>query len=195
MVYISPGNRRMKIPTFSLPSETTCPNSTELCRDNCYAKKAERAYKNVLPSRIRNLKETKDKIEFAVNIYKWLIKKQPKYFRIHESGDFYSQDYFDIWCGVSRLFPEINFLAYTQMYDLDLTLKPDNLILYWTVWPDSKDVPINGLKAYVIDNGKNKIPYYKTPETNICTKTKSGITCDQCLYCFEGRGNVKFKIH
>ena len=195
MIYISPGNLRMKIPTFSLPADVTCPNSTSLCRQYCYAKKAERLYKNVLPSRIRNYKESKKYLDFAKQLIIWLSKKQLKYFRIHESGDFYNQDYLDIWCGIAKLFPEINFLAYTQMYKLDYSLKPDNLIIYWTVWPDSKDVPDTGLKAYVIDDGSNKINNYKT-DGLICKKGHgNNLTCDKCLYCFKGKGNVRFRIH
>jgi hypothetical protein len=186
----------MKIPTFSLPAEVTCPNATELCKKNCYAKKAERAYKSALDSRMRNYKESKNTLDFGVKLFKWLLLKQPKYFRIHESGDFYSQDYLDIWCGIAKLFPKIKFLAYTQMYDLDYTLKPDNLIVYWTVWPDSKRVPNNNLKAYVIDNGNNKIPKYNKAKGHLCKKGKGkNITCDKCLYCFEGKGDVRFKIH
>jgi len=195
MVYISQGNRRMKIPTFSLPAEVTCPNATKLCKKYCYAKKAENVYKNVLPSRQRNYEESKDILSFAVSVTKWLNKHKPKYFRIHESGDFYSQEYLDIWCGIARLHPETKFLAYTQMYDLNYSFKPNNLILYWSIWPDSKKVPDCGLKAYVKDNGKNKIPTYNT-QGFLCKKGHgTNITCDKCLYCFEGKGDVVFEIH
>jgi len=197
MVYISSGNRRMEIPTFSLPAETTCPGATDLCKEYCYAKKAERVWPNVLPSREKNYKESKRFKQFMWNLYSWLSLKQPIYFRIHESGDFYSQEYFNTWCTIAYLFPEIKFLAYTQIYDLDLSYKPDNLILYWTIWPDSKEVPKDGLKAYVIDDGSNKIPNYKdAPTGHMCSKGHgSKLTCDKCKYCLEGKGDVIFKIH
>jgi len=196
MVYISPGNRKMKIPTFSLPSIMTCPNATPLCKKYCYAKKAERAYPNVLPSRTRNYIESGFD-DFVINVSKYIIKKGFEYFRIHESGDFYSQKYFDDWCKIAHICKSTKFLAYTQVYDLDFTLKPDNLIIYWTIWPDSKDVPKDGLKAYVVDDGKhkisNKLDKYKAFR---CKKeTIKGMTCDKCLHCFEGKGDVKFKLH
>jgi len=193
-VYISKGNLRMDIPTFSLPSNITCPNATDLCKKYCYARKAEVSYPNVLPSRIRNCLESEND-DFARVMIKWILKHKPKYFRIHESGDFYSQGYLDKWCMIAVFCKDTKFLAYTQMYDYDYTLKPDNLIIYFSIWPDSKDIPKEGLKAYVIDDGKNKIPYYDT-DGFVCKKGKgTDITCDKCLYCFEGKGNVQFKLH
>jgi len=194
MIYISPGNRRMKIPTFSLPAEKTCPNSTPLCRKYCYAKKAEKAYPNVLPSRKRNYDETTN-WNFPRDVVNWILKHKPKYFRIHESGDFYSQDYLDKWCLIAHICYNTKFLAYTQMYDFNYDLVPNNLTIYWTVWPDSKGIPNNGLKAYVIDDGKNKIPKYNT-NGFLCKKGHgTDITCDKCLHCFEGKGDVVFEIH
>jgi len=194
MVYISPGNLRMKIPTFSIPSGITCPNSTKLCEQFCYAKKAEKLYPNVLPSRKRNYNETHD-WKFVKETVKWILDKKPEYFRIHESGDFYSQEYLDEWMFIAILCPNTRFLAYTQMYDLDYSIKPSNFTVYWSVWPDSKGVPVDGLHAYVIDDGTGKVKKYKT-KGHICKKGHGNdLTCDQCKYCFEGKGDVQFKIH
>jgi len=196
MTYISPGNRRMDIPTFSLPAGITCHNKTIYCDKYCYAKKAEKAYKNVLPSRIRNLNDSKREM-FVNEVYNLLKNINIKYFRIHESGDFYSQTYLEKWFSICRLFPDIKFLAYTQMYHLDYSNKPNNLILYWTVWPDSRNVPKDGLKAYVVDDGKGKIPDYPVkPKGKNCSKGMgSKVKCENCKYCLEGKGDVIFKIH
>ena len=196
MVYISQGNRRMSVPTFSLPAEKTCPGSTHLCRKYCYSKKAEKAWKNVLPCRMNNMYESNSN-KFVDNVVKIIKKRKPKYFRIHESGDFYSQDYLDKWFEIIEKCPEVTFLAYTQCYNMNFSHKPDNLNLYWTVWPDSKDVPKEGLYAYVVDNGKGKIPKYKTKPTGFnCSKGMgSKVKCENCKHCLEGKGNVIFKIH
>jgi len=60
-MYLSNGNLRMNIPTWSIPAETTCPNATSSCKKNCYAKKAERMYRNTRESRKQNLEDTKKK--------------------------------------------------------------------------------------------------------------------------------------
>jgi len=200
MLYISPGNRRMNIPTFSLPSEDTCPGATDLCKKNCYAKKAERIWKYVLPSRKRNLNGTKN-TSFIGNVIKYIDKHKPEYFRIHESGDFYNQKYLCCWFVIANLCPDTKFLAYTQNYKLDYSLKPDNFILYWTVWPDSLGVPETGLRATVIDDGSGKIDDSSLQSERLdkafkCKKGKgNNITCEKCKYCLEGKGDVTFKIH
>jgi hypothetical protein len=185
-MYLSDGNLRMNIPTWSLPAEKTCPNATIDCMNNCYAKKAERMYRNTRESRARNLNDSKRK-DFTNKMIGLIKKKKSKYIRIHESGDFYSKIYLDKWIDICNKFPRKKFLAYTQSYDLDWSKKPDNLIVYWSVWPDSKNVPKNGGR---INSYKNKPNGFK------CKKGHgTKITCDKCLYCFEGKGDVIFKIH
>ncbi|RMH43151.1 MAG: hypothetical protein D6694_07205 [Gammaproteobacteria bacterium] len=40
-------------------------------------------------------------------------------FRVHESGDFYSEFQIDVWARVARALPEIKFWAYTRTYWLN----------------------------------------------------------------------------
>lgn len=195
-VYISKGNLRMNIPTFSLPSGKTCPRKTELCSKYCYARKAERSYPNVLPSRDENLRQSKmdtfvDDMKEAIN------KKSPEYFRIHESGDFYSQKYLEKWFNIIRGCPDTNFLAYTSNYYLDYKNRPDNLVLYYSVWPDSKNIPNDGVpRAYVIDDGSGKIQNSVNSSNKFkCSKGKDIDGCNQCLWCYKEKGDVVFEIH
>ena len=206
-MYISNGNLRMKIPTFSLPAIKTCPNSTSLCKKYCYARKSERVWKNVLRSRYNNFKLSKQNAfidmilkeeTFTMKMIKNIGKRNIKHFRIHESGDFYSQKYLEKWFDICRVFNGIKFLAYTQMYNLNWKEKPKNMIVYWTVWPDTDKSKIpKGLRAYVIDDGKGKLPKYTiNKKIKICAKGKgNNLTCDKCLYCYKGSGDVVFKIH
>lgn len=192
-MYISNGNIRMKIPTFSLPATITCDGSTGLCRKYCYAKKAERNL-NPRVSRRSNLVDTA-RDNFVDLASKEIRKKKSKYIRIHESGDFYSQKYLDDWFKIIKKFPKIKFLTYTQMYNLDWSKIPSNLVVYWSVWPDSKNIPVSGLFAYVIDNGSGKLPKYKV-NGKTCHKGKNNsLTCDKCLYCIKGKGNIIFELH
>jgi hypothetical protein len=47
--------------------------------------------------------------------------------RVHDAGDFYSQEYFAKWCEIARALPDHTVYAYTKALDLDLwTDKPDN---------------------------------------------------------------------
>lgn len=196
MVYLSDGNLRMKIPTFSIMSKHTCPNATTLCKKFCYAKKAERIYKNTYNSRFLNTIKTLSE-SFTKEAIKEIDKRKSNYIRIHESGDFYSQEYLNKWFEICRAIPDKKFLVYTQMWNLKWRNKPKNMVVYWTVWPDTVNKVKRGLKAFVVDNGKGRIPPYNTRVNGVMCKKGNGnnITCDKCLYCFEGRGNVKFKLH
>lgn len=180
MPYVSNGNRKMSIPTFNLPAEDTCPGSTSTCRKLCYAKKAERSWPKVLPCRRRNyqISLTDDfQTKMAIVLFN---KKNLTHVRIHESGDLYSQEYLEKWFEVCRLFPHVQFLLFTQSYHLEFNNQPDNLLVYWSVWHDSVNVPQEGLFAYAgMDKGAHQ-----------CRKK-----CDDCMHCFEGRGDVQFKIH
>ena len=191
--YVSRGNTMMKIPTFSLPAVVTCPGSTQHCIKYCYAKKAEKQYPSVIKSRTRNLKETQ-KDSFVKHIDDIIKRRKLKYFRIHESGDFYNQGYLDKWILIALRNPNVKFLAYTQMYNLDYSYVPENITIYFSVWDDSKGVPKDGLKAYVTDDGNGKIHNNGQVCGYVCRKTRSN-GCDTCLYCFEGRGNVLFTLH
>lgn len=184
--YISRGNKKMNIPTFSLPSRETCPGSTLTCRRLCYAKKSER-YPSVVNSRFRNLKLSMRK-DFPCLVEKVLSSRRNlDFFRIHESGDFYSQEYLDNWFKICKIFPDTVFLVFTQSYHLNFDDSPDNLVVYYSVWHDSEDVPDDGLFAYAgcvpIDCACRRLPYQ-------CKKF-----CDDCMYCFEGKGDVYFEIH
>ena len=124
------GNKKLKnnettrFMIWNLPSVITCPYRTALCEKSCYAQKAERVYPQVLPSRERNLEESKQE-DFVENmiftIEKHLVSKafqgKKTVFRIHESGDFYNINYARKWVEIAKHFENdkrIIFLAYTK---------------------------------------------------------------------------------
>jgi len=192
--YISNGNIRMDIPTFSLPSHETCPGSTPHCRRFCYAQKAERRFPRVRSSRNRNL-EISRRNDFVELMIEQIKKIKSDFFRIHESGDMYSNHYLFKWFEIIKHFPEKHFLTYTQSYNLDWDKKPENLVVYWSVWDDSKNVPEDGLHAYVIDNKHHRLRPYQIPsDVKLCKKGKN-LKCNDCMYCFKGLGDVVFQLH
>ena len=72
----------------------------------CYSASAER-----FPA-VRNHRWTN--FDFAVNGGTPIVPKEAKSIRIHSSGDFFNQDYFDTWLEVCRNNPEVEFWAYTK---------------------------------------------------------------------------------
>ena len=143
MIKLSTGNRKtgQGLWIFSLPAQSTCIGSTTMCRKRCYAMKAQRIYPNVRNSREQNLQETfKDSfvndLTKAINTNKFIT-----YFRIHEAGDFYSQEYLDKWIEIAEKHPRIKFLAFTKNFDIDYSKAPDNLKIVISIFPDSPEIP------------------------------------------------------
>jgi hypothetical protein len=123
---------------WNLPTGWTCPSAKECLvkvdketgkMDNfsnaykCYSASAER-FPAVRTSRWNNLEQSKTEIP--------PIPKNCKSVRIHSSGDFYSQKYFDRWLDYCNKNKDIEFWAYTK--SLNYWVKrideiPSNLIL------------------------------------------------------------------
>lgn len=82
----------------------------------CYAASQEAMYPSVRESRWKNfdlLKKAKTKKDIEKLILESL-PKDAKIVRLHSSGDFYSQDYFDAWLSVAKQKPDVIFYAYTK---------------------------------------------------------------------------------
>jgi hypothetical protein len=134
----SKGNAKLGKHTaiFSLPAGHTCP-AAHLCmtkadkvtgkitdgkhaRFRCYAALAENIFPSVRKSRWHNLtllKSCKNATEMA-ELIKRSLPKKAALCRIHTSGDFFNQDYFDAWLLVARQTPNLVFYAYTKMLPL-----------------------------------------------------------------------------
>lgn len=182
---VSFGNKKLPPSTliFNLPAVETCPGKTEFCRTKCYALKAQRQYKATRAARAHNLALVRvggfgDKM--ADTIAKNLRKI--KQVRIHESGDFFSQQYLDEWLGVVRRFPSLPFWAYTKSFHLDFSQKPANLFLIGSFDKTTKDVwrglyekqkSVFNSTFIVVEKDANATCIQDCSKCNICW-TKSG---------------------
>ena len=202
------GNKKLKnnettrFIIWNLPSVTTCPYRTALCEKSCYAKKAEKVYPTVLPSRAANLEESK-KADFVENmvftIERYLNSKSFKdkktVFRIHESGDFYSLEYMKKWVHIARHFKDDNrivFLAYTKSLEFVINAGygsescsewfPKNFVVRSSLWNDTKPHNIDLTMLY-------RFPIYTalSHEDMENARKKGAIfkecRCDDCATC------------
>src|SRR5262249_26870547 len=135
--------------TFSLPAGHFCPFAHE-CRSKasradgritdgpntqfrCYAA-SEEMRPSLRRSRWHNadaLRACKTKDEM-VQLILDSLSPFAGYVRIHVSGDFYSQDYFDAWLEIARCRPNTLCYAYTKALPFWLRRKdeiPENLVL------------------------------------------------------------------
>lgn len=124
------GNAKLPayITNFSLPAGHTCPFARDCqskactktgkiidgpnCIYRCYAASMEVVFPNVRKHRWDNfnlLKESKNQDGLiAESLPDSVIV------RMHVSGDFFSQAYFDAWLSVARANPEVRFYGYTK---------------------------------------------------------------------------------
>jgi hypothetical protein len=139
------GNAKLSkdIYTFSLPAGHSCPFAFE-CKTSadretgkitdgsnqifrCFSASAESLYPAVRKSRWHNydqLKGCKTKKEM-VALIEASLPKNFKTLRVHVSGDFYNQNYFDAWMEIAEKNPDKIFYAYTKS------------IVYWIKRMDS----------------------------------------------------------
>jgi len=116
-MFLSEGNRKCKdMWIFNLPAVKACPNHAS-CADTCYALKAQRSYPTARKAREANFRTAKSNLP---RLEKFLREKiatnRHRVVRIHESGDFFSQAYIDMWTRVATAFPGIKFFAFTKVY-------------------------------------------------------------------------------
>lgn len=185
MIKISFGNKKLPSDTmiFNIPARVTCPGRTEFCAVSCYALKAERLYKAVLPARQSNF-EASRLPTFAADMVERVngVKHKIKRIRVHESGDFYNQAYLDAWYIVARAFPGIRFYAYTKSFHLNFSACPDN---FWLIASfDSTTTPA-AMANYAL-----RREYFKNSFTIVDRHAPATCVqdCSACNKCWTGRG-------
>lgn len=193
-------NKETAFIIWNLPAVITCPYRTKECEKFCYAKKAEKAYPTVLPSRERNLAESK-KAEFAANMTETILqiakgtKKKNIIVRIHESGDFYNQSYVNAWleimdnCKADR---RIKFIAYTKSFKFfDGVKLPKNFSLRASIWNDTKPEQLEIVKR----NNWNiytAVESFKVGDSFTRCRCKDCATCGKCWKNYK---DIRCEIH
>ena len=179
--------------SFSLPTTTCSEYKTKACDKYCYAKKGNFYFPQVKQSLERNLVETKDP-NFVHDTIKYIRENYIRYVRIHASGEFYSVEYYDKWKQIAQECHNTKFLAYTRNTTIDFSIKPSNLIIYFSV--DNTTKNINSTlkhKAYVI-NTKQVIKHMQKVPFKINARFCDS-KCFKCKACFADRLNIAFKKH
>lgn len=90
----------------------TCP-SAGICAKGCYAKQGAYAWSNVQDAYEKRLALTKS-THFVSTIDAEIKRRGIKRVRIHDSGDFYSLEYFKAWLDIITRNPNTIFYAYTK---------------------------------------------------------------------------------
>lgn len=98
----------------------TCPGAGA-CAAVCYARQGHYVRGAVSSAREHNLKIARtDLKDFEAKAIEDLNRINNKIVRLHDSGDFFSQDYYDCWNRIAKQFPDKIFYAYTKSLHLEL---------------------------------------------------------------------------
>ena len=185
---------------FALPAgkKFSCPKATIACK-SCYAMKGRFVFANVQSSHLRNwllIKELlkANKIQEASNKILTIIPKTAKIFRIHTSGDFWSQKYIAVWDKIIKARPNTKFWAYTRSFHLNFTLltRHSNFVL----WASTDKYNEKEAKKFVRRFKKSGTKHAygpwghndKIPKNSfICPVTSNKMlidgACEKCMLC------------
>lgn len=118
-------NQKVKAWLFSLPPVKSCLNSKS-CENDCYALKAYNQYPSAKALWDYNFHLVQNDLDLLyTRLDKQLAKiakSKLRVVRIHQSGDFYSQEYIAVWTKLAKKYTGIKFYGYTKVNSiLDLT--------------------------------------------------------------------------
>lgn len=197
-------NDKVRWMIWNLPAITTCPFAADHCKKACYAMKYQRLYRNVREGRENNYNDSlKDDFvaRMIATIEYYLQSKAYKgkliLFRIHESGDFYSQEYALKWVEIINHFRDnnrIKFMCYTKSlpYFENVDIRSmKNFSFIASVWNDTTDAMKELIK-------KNDYRIY-TAVTSFENTNYTQCRCSDCAHCMNCFNNnvkaIACKIH
>jgi hypothetical protein len=185
--------KKLGIVYFTLPAGYTCPmadickslahktggkfkSNDKKIKDfgefRCYSASTEMRFPEVREKNWRNfdllvgiqddVEEMSDLIMKSIKYYEYTNKKV-SIMRIHEGGDFYTQEYFDAWLDVAKKRSDILFYAYTKSISFAVNRIdefPKNFRIIGSVGGKEDDLLFNTpkmRKAFVVDSEEEAI--------------------------------------
>lgn len=186
------GNKKVKALLFSLSPVISCLNCKS-CASTCYAVKSYRQYPNVKALWDSNLELAREDLgKLRLELSDQLSRTKQTIVRIHQSGDFISQDYIDMWISISIEFPNIMFYGYTKvdkLFDFTVVDVLPNMNIIRSM--------VNGKRNYGSMDYISKLVEEEGVE--LCPATLPGgesIKCGvSCFKCMEKGTKVAFLQH
>lgn len=107
---------------FNLPPGKSCLRCKD-CYTTCYAMKAYRQYSTVRACWDKHYDLARNDLDGLRHMITFQLAKllragkEIKAVRIHSAGDFFSQEYVDMWQLIANMFPQVKFFAFTKSLD------------------------------------------------------------------------------
>jgi len=111
-----------KVMNFGIPAfedsegRRTCPFAGS-CADFCYAQKGAYVWSNVAPAFKWRYDQTKS-ATFVDDMVSEIVRTKAEIIRVHDYGDYYSNEYIDKWMAIAKALPHILFYSYTKSVPL-----------------------------------------------------------------------------
>ena len=189
--FLKNANKKLgkNIYAFDLPAGVSCPNS-DICFKSCYANKGSYIWKSAKNSNTFNFAIALNDIKYLEKeLIKEIEKKNIKFIRIHSSGDFFSKEYFLMWCNIAKNFKDLKIFTYSKAPQIDRKLIPSNLNII------NSFIEIEGQRFLNFGTYKAMQKLAKKSRGLLCPITKGtylnkpkltpkeGFTCSVCKYC------------
>ena len=137
MLKLSVGNSKLnktsaaagfRVVGFGLPAVDTCPGASA-CKGICFATQGTYRFRKVREVRAANWEASQGE-SFVQDMVAAIRRRRSRNtVRVHDSGDFYNQEYLDSWFAIARALPGVRFYAYTKSLHLSFADQPDNFMI------------------------------------------------------------------
>ena len=190
------GNSKMgqNVYLYNLPAKDTC-TPTHWClygrngKPACYALRNNFCLPTVIEAAKKRLEISKQP-DFVEKMSEFIRDKKVNYFRMHSSGDFYSNEYVQKWLEIAKNCPDTLFRSSTRRLDLTDSIielnSLSNVIIRESLDLDRPEqqtsLPFSALAHLPIVQRES---CYKCPND-----------CDKCGFsCWKNRWNTCFDEH
>jgi len=189
--FLKNSNKKLgkNIYAFDLPAVVSCPNSDD-CVLTCYANKGTYIWKSAKNSNTYNYAIALNDIKYLQKeLIEEIIKKNIKTIRIHSSGDFFSKEYFLMWCNIAKRFKNLKIFTYSKAPQIKNIKIPSNLNIIDSFITIDNNKYLNYGDYESISKMRAKI------KSIICPVTiGKKINCSACKYCIT-KSKVLFVQH
>lgn len=179
-LHVSVGNTKIgKTANLSLLPVITCPQGVPCARE-CYARlllyspTAEKAWMDNTAFAMN------DPVAFITEVYCWLQKNMPKFFRWHVSGDIPGSIYQKGMVDLAVAFPNVRFLVFTKRLEYTWPLQK-NLRVIFSAWPEAWMPSVATLKAQGFDG----VAYVEGDERAPKDAFVCAGSCERCRACWD----------
>ena len=146
-------------------------------------------------------------LKLYVDIRTYIDEKDPRRFRIHDSGDFFNYDYFVLWDTIARNCPETIFYCYTKrldflyQFEMDFNRSP-RFVVQLSTWPgiiepdDLREIGLENFPRFEYDDGSRpelqNVKHCPAVDKN---GHRTGITCSQCKHCSNAKNGDVWAVY